>query len=693
MQAGYKFGRGSFRTFEEGLEREWLLTNGIGGLANMTITGAQSRMHSCYLTASFHAPSDRKLLLANIHDAIVTGEKEYNLTTQQYTNEKIEGQYFLNSFELDGVPTYTYQVDDIVIKKTIGMEYGYNTTAVEYKLCGGRKPATIFLTPLFNYRDPGSVSEKADLVFEKAIYEKERLLVLTPKKAQGQHRIMFYVSEGNYLDRSLRKTSMATPNYVIEENDIYEIDSRNGFKGVDNHLTPYDITIELAPYEKKTVWVICSGICVENKDMETNVGEYLTSIAGKSGSSIIRGYKNRIYNLMENINSNDRFLNRLVWAADNFIVSRESTGLKTILAGYPWFLDWGRDTMIALQGLTLCTGRYDDCRQVLESFSKYVKNGMLPNVFANHAQDEPGYNTIDASLWYFYSVEKYLEYTGDYKFIKDKIYPCLVEIINAYERGTDFQIKMDQDGLIQGGSDLDQLTWMDVRVGDLVVTPRHGKPVEINALWYNALVVMENLSQIFKEDSNHYRELSYRVKESFCSQFWNEKAGCLYDVVNGETKDGTIRPNQIYAVSLPHTMLSADKEKNIVGVVYEELYTPYGIRSLSNRNVNYKKDYIGKLINRDLAYHMGTAWAFISGAFITAYCKVNNYENTALKRAKDMCEYFEQHMEDGCINGIAEIFDGDFSATGRGCYSQAWSVGEILRAYKEDVLDRISQNK
>ena len=385
----------------------------------------------------------------------------------------------------------------------------------------------------------------------------------------------------------------------------------------------------------------------------------------------------------------DDFYKRLTLSADHFIVKRESTGLKTIVAGYPWFLDWGRDTMIALHGLTLCTGRFEDCRQVLESFSRYVKNGIVPNVFPGKNQEEPMYNTIDASLWYFYIVEKYLDYTQDDQFIFQKIYPCLKEIVNAYRQGTDYQIKMDEDGLILGGGHLDQLTWMDVRVGDWVVTPRHGKPVEINALWYNALKVMEILSNRYESDlvAQEYQKMSALVKDSFKKKFWNPSAGCLYDVISDSSADDSIRPNQIWAVFLPHTMLEKEQEKSIVDVVREELYTPYGIRSLTSQNLSYKGKYIGKLINRDGAYHMGTAWAFISGAFISAYCKTNHYSEKSVEIAKEMCLSFQDHMEDGCLNGIAEIFDGDFASTGRGCYNQAWSVGEILRVYKEDILD------
>lgn len=693
MKEKYTFGRNAFRTFETGMEKEWLLTNGIGGFANQSIIGANTRIYSGYLIASLHAPVDRMMIFPGTHEAVTVSGKEYDLTAQEYIKEWKRGYQYLNRFELDILPTYTYQIADICIKKTVSLEYSKNTSVVCYEIENGMEEATFAVTPMFTYRGFGDTKERAELLFKKELKSlngnsnvhtdlaKEQYLTLVPEENK-EVVIKFYSSEGSYYDRACKPVSMATPNYLIEENQVYPIDNRTGFLGVDNHITPYDVLVTLAPYEKKRFYVKCTVEELDDKD----------------GFVIADEYRQRITSLMDLLPYDDRLARRLAWGADAFIVDRESTGLKTILAGYPWFADWGRDTMIALQGLTLATRRFDDARSILESFSRYVDKGMIPNVFPGNAKEEPMYNTIDASLWYFYSVDRYLEYTGkesDYEFIHDKIYPHLKQIIEAYKTGTRYGICMDSDYLIEGGSDLDQLTWMDVRVGDLVVTPRHGKAVEINALWYNALKVMEKLAGHYGEDGEEYTEIAARVKESFVDKFWNTSASCLYDVIekkNGvEVPDGKIRPNQIWAISLPYTMLDREKEKLVVQRVYHDLYTPYGIRSLSNEDVDYKSHYIGKLINRDLAYHMGTSWGYISGAFITAYCKVNDHSKEAVRKAKEMCEYFEDHMEDGCLCGIAEIFDGDFTCTSRGCYTQAWSVGEVLRAYTEDVLPYLNE--
>ena len=691
----YTVGRGQFRTLAEGIEKEWILTNGIGGVANSTIVGASNRMHNGYLTASLNPPADRYTVLANVWERVEVDGKEYDFAAQQYVGTEKKGYQYLNRFQLDILPVYDYQAQDVTVKKTISMKYGKNTVVVCYEVETGKDPVKLHITPQFNWKVYGTTVAANELQFSTELDGK--CLKLQPKGVETT--IQFFTSEGAYVDRGSFPTSMATPNYLVEENQFYAMDNRTGFLGLDNHYTPYDVLVEIPAHAEKRFFVECT---VED-ELEPD------------GFAVAEEYKARIRHIMEQTGE-DRFLQRLAWAADAFVVERkivlpeEQKGkledcsadrvvdntayLKTILAGYPWFMDWGRDTMIAIQGLLLPTKRFQEARQILESFSWFVKDGMLPNVFPSDSKEEPRYNTIDAALWYFYSVYKYLEYTGtseDYAFVEKKIYPALEEIISCYQKGTHYGIHMDADGLIEGGSDKDQLTWMDVLVGDWVVTPRHGKAVEISALWYNALQVMVELSDRFGKDSRKYKELAEKTKASFGKKFWNEEKGCLYDCIERDSQgkerpDDRIRPNQIWAVSLPFTMLSREQEKAIVETVYKHLYTPYGIRSLTPEDPEYKSAYIGKLIDRDGAYHMGTSWGYVSGGFISAYCKVNDHSPKAVSKAKEMCEYFEEQMQDGCINGIAEIFDGDYACTGRGCYTQAWSVGEVLRAYSEDVL-------
>lgn len=670
----YQLGKSHWRTAAQGLEKEWLMVNGIGGYANCSVTGELTRCHSGYLIASLNPPVERTMILSKTQERFdIAGKRTIDLACQRYLGKEKNGCRYLEHFSLEAVPEYSYQVEDIFLKKTIALVRGENTVAVCYEVENGMEPAVLHITPLFNVREAASMTDKSAISYEKSLTE--NVLCLEPKQYPDL-KVKFYSSAGTFIDRSTYPTSMAAPTFVVEEDLCYTIDVRTGSHSLDSHYTPYDIDVELKPFEKKKFYMICS---VEEAD--------ITKI---NGFQVVEDYKKAISECMDKAVVQDSFARKLAWASDSFLASRNSTGLKTILAGFPWFTDWGRDTMIAFHGLTLCTGRIQDARDVLESFSLYVKNGLIPNVFPNKAGEEPMYNTMDASMWYFYAVDRYLVQDTSEEgkvFVKEKIFPYLKEIVEAYKNGTDFSIHMDDDGLVAGGSDLDQITWMDVRVGEWVVTPRHGKPVEINALWYNALKVMEHLCEMFNEDGSAYRSLSEQVKESFCKKFWNEETGCLFDVV--DENDGKIRPNQLWAVSLPYTMLSKEQEKSIVTVCKKYLYTSYGMRSLSWADPDYHPIYIGECIDRDAAYHMGTVWAYPIGAYLTAYCKAYDYSKEAVLEVKKMCELFLDHMEDGCLNGIAEIFDGDFPCTSRGCFSQAWSVGEVLRVYTEDVMGHL----
>ena len=396
----YTLGRGQFRTLQEGLEKEWLLTNGIGGLANSTVVGASNRMHNGYLTVSMNPPADRYTVLSNVWESVTIDGKEYDLAAQEYIGYEKKGYEYLNRFELDILPTYYYQVQDVTIKKTISLEYGKNTVVVCYEVENGMEEASLHITPQFNCKPYGVTIEASQLQFDMT--QEGAFLTLVPK--EQDMNITFYASEGTYVNRSTFPTSMATPNYLVEENQVYCMDCRTGFMGVDNHFTPYDVVVDLQPFEEKKFYITCT---IEKEA----VGD---------GFAIADQYKKRMHKIMAQTGE-DVFLQKLAWAADAFVVQRKvvvpkeqeeklqtSTAdkvegntayLKTILAGYPWFMDWGRDTMIAFQGLLLPTKRFKEARQILESFSWFVKDGMLPNVFPNSSKEEPRYNTIDAALW------------------------------------------------------------------------------------------------------------------------------------------------------------------------------------------------------------------------------------------------------------------------------------------------------
>lgn len=660
----YHLNKDALTPMSVGVQKEWVLTNGIGGYAGSSVTGAHARKHHGYLIASLHPPVERFVILSKINECLIRSSEKKDFTVEQYlagdgSTAYREGIEYLNSFTYDGLVHFTTKAPEFTMTKTLAFEHGKNTIAVSYDIQNDGNAATLVLTPLFNYRVHHDASTIDTLKFDTTYEQPEIRLVPQLNK---DVTIRLFTDDGTVVPCEEKYT---TGMQLQKELDV-ESDA------LDDNYTPYQIEFPLDAGCRKKISIVCTIEDTYEKDA------FATAAAEMA----------RFDALEKKAGYHDELAETLTIAADHFLAYRQSTGLMTVLAGLPWFTDWGRDTMIALTGLTLATGRYQDARDILTTFARYVHHGMVPNMFPDEGT-APLYNTADASMWYFYAVGKYLDYTGtpeDYAFMQETIYPKLKEIIAAYEHGTDFSIYMEEDGLIHAGSGLDQVTWMDVRVGDWVATPRHGKPVEINALWYHALCLMEEWATRFGEDGSHYAALAAHAKESFAKEFWNEKDGCLYDVVDGLEGDATLRPNQIYAVSLPHRMLDADKEKKIVDKVYEKLYAKTGLRSLSPDDKEYHPTYEGCLDKRDHAYHQGTSWGFLLGGFLTAYVHVYGTSKEVITRVDAMLDATREQFYHGCIGSIAEIFDGDEPHTSRGCYAQAWSVGEILRAYTEDIL-------
>lgn len=660
----YHLNKDALTPMSVGVQKEWVLTNGIGGYAGSSVTGAHARKHHGYLIASLHPPVERFVILSKINECLIRSSEKIDFTVEQYlagdgSTAYREGIEYLNSFTYDGLVHFTTKAPEFTMTKTLAFEHGKNTIAVSYDIQNDGEAATLVLTPLFNYRVHHDASTVDTLKFDTTYEQPEIRLVPQQNK---DVTIRLFTDDGTVVPCEEKYT---TGMQLQKELDV-ESDA------LDDNYTPYQIEFPLDAGCRKKISIVCTIEDAYEKDA------FATAAAEMA----------RFNALEKKAGYHDELAETLTIAADHFLAYRQSTGLMTVLAGLPWFTDWGRDTMIALTGLTLSTGRYQDARDILTTFARYVHHGMVPNMFPDEGT-APLYNTADASMWYFYAVGKYLDYTGtpeDYAFVQETIYPKLKEIIAAYEHGTDFSIYMEEDGLIHAGSGLDQVTWMDVRVGDWVATPRHGKPVEINALWYHALCLMEEWATRFGEDGSHYAALAAHAKESFAKEFWNEKDGCLYDVVDGLEGDATLRPNQIYAVSLPHRMLDADKEKKIVDKVYEKLYAKTGLRSLSPDDKEYHPTYEGCLDKRDHAYHQGTSWGFLLGGFLTAYVHVYGTSKEVITQVDAMLDATREQFYHGCIGSIAEIFDGDEPHTSRGCYAQAWSVGEILRAYTEDIL-------
>lgn len=667
----YQYTQKDWTTFKEGIKREWAVTNGIGGYAGSSMIGAHSRTHQGYLIASLHAPIERYLVFSKINETVTVGTKTVSFETSQHRASGktvyAEGQKFLTSFIYDGSVLYAYETDNFSFKKHITLKRNANVCAVSYELTAGDSDCTFTLTPLFNYREHSESSTPDTLKFET--FTEDRAFYLVPEKNKDI-AIRFQTSEGTFSKRE----------------NVYDVDMQLQIEvdletdGLDCHYCPVDLSIAVPANTTKKVSILCSI---------GDVNERPAPVSATEAFSILEENARCHAELFEKAGYRDSFANQLVLASDQFLTYRESTKMMTVLAGLPWFTDWGRDTMIAFTGLTLCTKRFKEAEEILLTFARYIRHGIVPNMFPDDNMP-PLYNTVDASLWYFYAVYQYLHYNPAAEaeaFVKEQIFPHLKEIVSAYEKGTDFSIYMEDDGLIHAGSGLDQITWMDVRVGDWVATPRHGKPVEINALWYNALRIMESLCEKFDEDASAYRTRANQVKESFNAKFWDSSNQCLFDVVDGDEPDDHIRPNQIYAVSLPFSLLPEEQEKAVVALVEKELFVGCGLRSLAPDHPDYHGIYCGALAKRDAAYHQGTAWGFLLGGFFSAYMKVNHHSSSAAENAVRMLEPVRKHLSDsGCIGSISEIFDGDAPHNPRGCYAQAWSVGEVLRCYCEDIL-------
>ncbi len=724
---------------EADLRREWVLTNGIGGYAGGSVTGALNRTHQGYLIASLHPPVERYIALTKTEERVIANDCITELSASVHMKDgretACEGNLYMKSFLSDGAVTFRYEVGSLRIRKTVALGYGENKCAILYRIENLGDAAKFIVTPLFNWREHSTphTGETVCAVLPESCAklscsEESGGTVTVVPDAPQKAQVKFAFSRGKVQERT-------------EKYDIgicLKTETDNEAEGLDCAFKPYDIVLEVGTGESKVLGCICDVITAdsetaaasgkpEDADTAAEAQEIINNARERAGELADRAcrdaeaFPGHKHILSSPADVSDRMLfEALVQAADNFIAYRSSTGLSTVLAGLPWFTDWGRDTMIAFTGLTLVTGRFDDARAILATFAQYVKDGLVPNMFPDDGQ-EPLYNTADASLWYFYAVYKYLEYTASdenesasaREFVKREIWPCLKQIINGYKNGTHFSIGMDTDGLVRAGGGFDQVTWMDVRVGDWVATPRHGKPVEINALWYNALKIAEKLASDYGDpDAAEYGALADRVKQSFRERFWFEDGGYLFDVIDcdadsipekrelteegdrlaeafnraaGHGSDPRIRPNQIYAVSLPFALLDPEQERRVVDIVQEKLYAECGLRSLDPDDPDYHPIYLGSLEKRDHAYHQGTAWGFLLGGFITAYVKTHGAGETARFEAADLIKPVKAHLFGNCIGSVCEIFDGDAPHNGRGCYAQAWSVGELLRCLYEDI--------
>lgn len=650
----YNYGREICGNLNIAQSREWLITNGIGGYGCGTIAGVLTRCYHGLLVAALNPPLKRTLLLSKLDETIQYDYQAYPCFTNRWFDGTISPQGYLNleNFRLEGtIPVWTFAFGDALLEKRIWMQQGANTTYVRYTLKRASKAAHLSIKALVNYRDHHGTTQSGD--WQLSVSELNGGICV---RAYPDAIPFYLLADGADVAR----------NYHWYLGFDLAMERYRGLWDRDDHYHAATFNQALQPGESLTI--VATTTPQINQDGATALQER---------------YNYEAALLKRCLTFTVPWIKQLVLAADQFIVDRPLTHNpegKTIIAGYPWFADWGRDTMIALPGLTITTGRTDIARQILSTFAKYLDGGMLPNVFPDDGE-VPQYNTVDAILWYFEAIRAYYDSTGDLSLLTH-LYPLLQEVIDWHRRGTRYNIHLDSDHLIYSGQEGTQLTWMDAKVGEWVVTPRKGKPIEVNALWYNALTVMIQIADILGQPSAEYQKMAQNTHKGF-QRYWHPSLKYCHDVLDSPTgHDKSLRPNQIMAVSLPYSqktlpLLRPEQQKSVVNTVAKTLITSYGLRSLCPTHHQYQGHYGGDQVSRDGSYHQGIVWSWLIGHFVEAHWRV--YGDRIL--AKSFLEPMMNHLHDACIGSISEIFDGDAPMTPRGCFAQAWSVAEVLRVW------------
>ncbi|MDX2071240.1 MAG: amylo-alpha-1,6-glucosidase [Haliscomenobacter sp.] len=633
------------KTFEALSGLEWLLTNGLGSFASSSIIGANTRRYHGLLVASNNPPTDRKVLVSKVEETVFRGEERVELGCNQYPGVvHPQGYTFLESFEREPLPRAVFAAEVFKLAKTTSMVYGQNTTVLEYENLG-TTAIQLSIQPFLVFRDYHSLfRENPDFDFFVEQVESTRLKVYAH---YGATPLFMQFSKGDFAAEG-----------VWYHNFEYAAEQARGLDFQEDAKSIGQIRFDLAPGEKMQLL-----FSTENKTY-TN----LASLIGQESK--------RIKALGAGVK--DTFLRDLLISGDQFLVQRRSTNSSTLIAGYPWFTDWGRDTMIAMRGLTIASGKKEVSQSIIRTFLQYLNRGLLPNRFPDSGE-MPEYNTFDATLWLFVVLYEYHEKFQDLAFIAE-VFPQLEEIIVWHQRGTHYNIHVTPEGLLFGGEDLQQLTWMDAKVGDYVVTPRQGCPVEINALWYNALEIMAVFAQALQQDQQNYVEWAKKTSTAFRHFFINPQ-GYLNDVILPDGYvDDTMRPNQIYALSLPFGLLNPKEAEKVLDSVEKTLYTNYGLRSLAPDDPQFKGFYGGNPWERDTAYHQGTVWAFLWGEYALAALKVKGNTAETKKLLLEKMEPLKRHFYDAdCLYAISEIFDGENPGPGKGCFQQAWSIGMLIK--------------
>lgn len=662
---------------KDGLKKEWIITNGIGGFCSSTVIGANTRRYHGLLIASLNPPASRYLILSKLDESISIEDRNYCLYTnicKEYVSDGFKRQ---ESFEKEYFPIFNYKVEDVKIEKKIAMMYGKNTTVVSYKIQNGRQASKMTIAPIVNFRDFHSMTANKNFTLKQNVNATK---VCVNFVEENTRPIYMYLSEGKYID--YESDTFKNMYYIKEE--------QRGFYSEENLAVSGRFEVELQPKEIKEIYFVVSlDENVEKinvPDVFEKEQERLEKIV--ENSNLIKEKKK--YTRQEK--EQNQVIKDLIITSDSFVIDRPKFASKSIIAGFPWFLDWGRDTFIAFEGILLVTKRFEEAKSVLKTFTKDIKEGLVPNGYAE-GTDKPLYNSVDASLLLFEVVNKYLSYTKDYDFVKENLYNILKDIIFNYTKGINLDnnnIYVAEDNLLNSGTKDTQNTWMDAKIGDYVVTPRNGKAVEINALWYNALKTLESLAKRFEDKDTMLksRNMAKKHKEAFANQFYNKKKKCLYDVID----DDRIRPNQLFALATTYPVLdlTSEEAKNTFETCTSKLLLTHGLRTLARGEDGYVPEYEGDGFKRDMCYHQGPTWPWLLGIYNDAFENIIKAEKDekANKKLKENYAKFlddvyvtfkkEIYAEEG-IGTISEIYNSKLPYTAGGTFSQAWSVSEVLR--------------
>ena len=643
------YGKNDWSSIDRGQENCYLLTNGLGGYSSLTITGSSARNDHAFLMACIKAPNNRYNMILNLGEKLCINDNIYDITTQEFIDSKKNriGYEYESMFSFEDIPEWIYNVVGVQIYKKIAMKQQENTVVVKYKINNCTESNIKF-----------EVTPYMEFVVKGETLKKDQKFITDKNSIKSNTLTLNYKTNGKCVIHDTK----------YNEDLLFSHDERDGRKKSGCVAYNHNIYFNVPSKENMEFYIIYSMDKIEetaDKIIEDSV-LYRKNLIKKS---LIKSESGRL----------------LVKSANMFVVNRDSTNGKSIIAGYPFFGDWGRDTMISIAGCCIYTGQFEIAKSIFRTFINYCRKGLMPNLFPE-CGGKALYNTVDASLLFINAVYEYYIITKDIEFINE-VYHVIEDIIYWYRKGTDFGIHMDDDGLICAGKDLDQVTWMDVRFEDILPTPRHGKPVEINAYWYSALRITDEFATILGNERKDYMELSEKVKENFNLQFWNEEAGCLKDFIScssrSEKKDSDkqIRCNQIWALSMNYTMLERNNEMKVLDTIFEKLYTPYGLRTLEMDDEEFKGFYGGSTFNRDMAYHQGTVWVFPLGAYYCAYLRIHDYSYEAIENVKLQLKVMDACFREGCIGQLPEIYDGKNPSISKGCFAQGWSTSEILKVY------------